>query len=442
MQTIETITPCGKIKGIDQKDYAEYRGIRYARAKRWEYPVKVTCWEGVYDATAYGACCFQRRAFENDAVTNAFYHKEFREGQVFTYSEDCLFLNIYAPKDARDCPVLFYIHGGSFTGGSADEGHISGKEYAKRGIVFVAINYRLGPYGFCSHPSLTVDGACGNFGLYDQVAAIDWVRDNIAFFGGDPRKITLVGQSAGAMSVDLLISSPLCRDKIAGAIMMSGASIQRAAAKPLAPEKTAAFWEAAAKHIEYDEVEELRLVDERTLYYGWFAACDTEKRSILRTLPVCDGKLITRETFNMKTIPDIPLMVGITLTDMAPAALEWGTRKYVKAAAKYGKCYVYSFNRKLPGDNKGAWHAGELFYAFNTFDINWCPFEPIDFEISKQFIAAIEAFTKTGNPNCDEIPEWKPCGKQPMTFCENTGIAKWQTKELIKNTLDKEVGAF
>ena len=173
MNTVKLKTECGDIVGLDNGSYVEFRGIKYADAGRWEYPVVTDRWDGVYDATAFGDCCYQHRGFEDDAKVNPFYHREFRRGMSFTYSEDCQYLNISAPKNAKKCPVLLYIHGGSFTGGSSNEGHISGKAYAENDIVFVSVNYRLGPYGFCSHPDVADEnGVCGNFGLFDQAAAL------------------------------------------------------------------------------------------------------------------------------------------------------------------------------------------------------------------------------------------------------------------------------
>ena len=199
MNYIEKDTPCGKIKGIENENCYEYRGIRYARAGRFEYPKQEKEWSGVYDATEFKACCFQHRAFVEDAVVNPFYHKEFRKGLSFTYSEDCLFLNIFAPKNADKTPVLIFIHGGSFTGGSTDEGYIKGERFAEKGIITVAMNYRLGPYGFCAHKDLKNDkGVMANFGLYDQTTAIQWVVHNISAFGGDPdNKISLLLSFAG-----------------------------------------------------------------------------------------------------------------------------------------------------------------------------------------------------------------------------------------------------
>ena len=443
MNNVKLKTACGEINGIAFDTYNEFRGIRYATAGRWEYPVICDKWEGVHDGTKYGACCFQRRAFEDDAECNPFYHREFRVGQSFTYSEDCQFLNIDTPKDADNCPVLIYIHGGSFTGGSADEGHIDGRVYAERGIVFVAINYRLGPYGFCSHPDLADEkGRVGNYGLYDQVAAVQWVKNNIADFGGNSDDITLMGQSAGAMSVDLLISSAPVKSIIKSAILLSGAAIQRSVSKPFPIEKTRAFWENVMDKMGAETLEELKAADEQTLYYAWLVAQKDFKIGIRYTLPVYDGDLITPENFNMKTIPDIPLLLGITLTDMAPIALEIFTKQYAKRAEKNrNNCFVYSFNRNLPGDTKGAWHAGDLLYIFDTLERNWRPFEHVDYEISKQMIESITAFVKTCDPNCDAVPKWEPGIKNPMCFCESTHTAPLLTKAFIKNTF-ADNGAF
>ena len=259
METIEITTKCGKLKGIKADGFNEFRSIKYATADRWEYPTEVTQWEGTYDATCFKDCSFQRRSFEEDAVCNAFYHKEFRKGLSFTYSEDCLHLNIWAPENAENCPVIIYIHGGSFTGGSTDEGHLNGAEFAKNGIILTSMNYRLGPYGFCSHPDLTNDeGICGNYGLYDQYTAIKWIKENIAAFGGNPDKITLCGQSAGAMSVDIQISNPMCKNWFSGAYMMSGAALQRELLKPLHPEKTRSFWETVIKNAGCSSIKELK----------------------------------------------------------------------------------------------------------------------------------------------------------------------------------------
>jgi para-nitrobenzyl esterase len=437
MDNIEIITKCGKIKGISSQDCNEFRGIKYANSKRFEYPVQVTSWDGIYDATYFKDCSYQRRAFEDDATVNAFYHKEFREGASFTYSEDCLYLNIWSPKNPNNCPVFIYIHGGSFTGGSSNENHINGTEFAKNGVIFVSINYRLGPFGFCSHPDLKdSEGVCGNYGLFDQYTAIKWIKDNIAEFGGNPNKITLAGQSAGAMSVDIQISNPMCKNWFSGAIMMSGCALQRAVMKPLKPEDTIPFWNVVVKNANVKNVNELKNVDEKTLFYAWLDACENVKHSMKYTFPVYDDKLLVEGNFSMNNIPDMPYILGVTIADMVPVALEGIVKKWADKTAKYkNPCYVYLFARDLPGDNKSAWHSSDLLYAFSTLKYNWRPFENIDYEISNQISKSFYAFAKTSNPNCNAIPKWESGGKRVMNFCENTKFAPFKTTKLIKNTI-------
>ncbi len=437
MNYVECSTNCGVLRGIETEKCLEYRGIRYATAERFAYPKQVTGWEGVYDATQFRECSYQHRAFDDDATVNAFYHNEFRKGLSFTYSEDCLYLNIYAPKKAENCPVLIYIHGGSFTGGSADEGHISGVRFAENGIIMVSLNYRLGPFGFCSHPDIKGEnGACGNQGLFDQVEAIKWVKHNIAAFGGDPDKITLMGQSAGAMSVDIHISNPLVKNQFKGAIMMSGGGLQRFLAKPMPLEKTVPFWDAIMANAKVSSMAELKQVEPRTLYYAWLDACKAMKLSMLYTLPVYDGVLLRKGEFNAKSIADIPYILGVTSTDMMPIILQHISKKWGKYAQRKNKnkCYIYNFTRDLPGDEKGAWHSSDLLYAFSTLDFNWRPFEEIDYTISNQLSEAICAFAKNGCPDCDVIPEWEPDFRKPMHFCENTGAAKWNTFKNLHST--------
>lgn len=214
--SFERTTPCGVISGTacQWPGITAYKGIRYATAGRWEFPIPVTHWDGVYDATQYGACCYQPRAFYDEAAApgKAFYYNEFRKGETYTYSEDCLFLNIWAPADAAPedrLSVIFYIHGGGFTGGCGHEKHFDGPVWPTKGCVAVTINYRLGPMGFVCLPELADEaGSTGNYALLDQLAALQWVRANISAFGGDANNITIMGQSAGAMSVQQLVLSP------------------------------------------------------------------------------------------------------------------------------------------------------------------------------------------------------------------------------------------
>lgn len=438
MNCVELKTDCGTVRGLENESCFEFRGIRYATAERFGLPTPVTHWDGVYDATAFRACAFQHRAFEDDATVNAFYHKEFRKGLSFTYGEDCLFLNIWTPKSAENCPVILYIHGGSFTGGSADEGQIDGTHFAEKGVILVACNYRLGAFGFCAHPDVTAEnGACGNQGLYDQTEAIRWVKKNIAAFGGDPDKITLMGQSAGAMSVDIHLNNPLCKGMFSGAMLLSGAGLQRFFAKPLAPQKTVGFWNRVMANAGVSSMQALREIDARTLYFAWKKACKEDKLSLLHTLPVYDGVLLKKGAFSKETIPDLPYILGTTSDDMMPYFLEKFAKNWGAQAKKSNreKCYIYNFSRRLPGDEKGAWHSADLLYAFSTLDFSWRTFTDTDRAISKQLSAALCAFSKSGDPNCAEIPQWQDDYKNPMHFCENTCMKPWNTRHHLQNTL-------
>ena len=177
--------PCGKIKGYElNENIMVYKGIRYANAKRYEYPVEVTKWDEIYDAKNYGACSYQPRAFYNEEenLKKIFYYNEFRKNRTYEYSEDCLFLNVWTPKECKkgdNLPVLIYIHGGGFTGGCGHEAHFDGPVWPSKGIIGVTINYRLGPLGFLSFEG---EAHSGNYGIYDQVCAINWVKHNIEAF--------------------------------------------------------------------------------------------------------------------------------------------------------------------------------------------------------------------------------------------------------------------
>lgn len=437
-------TKDAQVTGIEKENCLEFRGIRYARAKRFEYPT-VEPFDGEIDATKFGACCFQHRAFEDDAKVNPFYHKEFRKGLEFTYSEDCFFLNIWTPKKAENCPVVIFIHGGSFTGGSSDENYIKGDKFAKDGVVMVAMNYRLGPYGFCAHEKLKDEnGVCGNYGLADQAAAVEWVIENIASFGGNPKRIILMGQSAGAMSVDIHLTNPALKGKISGAVLLSGAGLQRCVLKPQTIEKNSLFWDKVMQSANVSSPEQLKDLDAKELFYAWKKVYNESKTAMIATLPVYDGKIIQKETFDLHHIPDIPYIIGTTCTDMMPIALEMIAKKWSKAAnSKNAKpCFIYNFNRELPGDNKGAWHSADLLYLFATLKTNWRPFEKIDYQISNELSGAMAAFAKNLNPNCELIPEWKADYKAPMSFCEKTKADKWKTASNIKYTFSKKGKTF
>lgn len=400
-------TPCGDVRGCAGRvlGTVAYKGIRYATAGRWEYPKPVTHWDGVYDATEYGAACYQPRTFftEQENQKKVFYYNEFRKGGNFTYSEDCLFLNIFTPENALPTdkmPVLVYIHGGGYTGGCSHERHFDGPVWPTRGIVGVTFNYRLGPWGFACLKQLKEEaGHTGNYGLFDQMTAIQWVKDNIASFGGDPENITIMGQSAGAASVQLLSCSPLTEGLFQKAIMSSGCGIGNMLSGT--EEKSCAFWQEVMERCGCKTLEQFRQLPPEELYAAWQSGKKELKGGMAAVFPVEDG------VFTIKGAKphNIPYMAGTTSEDMAPPIIQSMARRWIAGREK--PSYTWLFDRQLPGDDNGAWHSADLWYWFGTLENSWRPMEQKDYELSRQMLAYLDNFLRKGNPNKGgELPTW------------------------------------
>ena len=407
-------TPCGSVQGVpgEVPGTAAFKGIRYATAGRWEYPRQVTGWEGIYDATQYGHCAYQPRAFydEEQNKKKYFYYNEFRKGETYTYSEDCLFLNIFTPDTAKagqNLPVIVYIHGGGYTGGCGHEKHFDGPVWPARGVIAVTVNYRLGPMGFVYLPELVEEaGHAGNYALYDQMTAIRWVKDNIAAFGGDPENITIMGQSAGAMSVQLHCESPLTEGLFQKAVLSSGCGMGGMMAAT--PEKSGAFWKAVMERCDCNTLAEFRAVSPEKLFEVWQQAKKELKGGAASTSPVKDGIFIP-ETPARKSIP---YMAGSTSEDMAPPVLYHLTKSW--CAKQSSPAYCWYFDRQLPGDSCGAWHSSDLWYWYGTLPNCWRPMEKKDYDLSAQMVSYLCTFAATGTPSGVGYPTWQPLGKQVM----------------------------
>lgn len=419
----ERTTPCGVISGTacQWPGIAAYKGIRYATAGRWEFPVPVTHWDGVYDAAQYGACCYQPRAFYDEAAApgKAFYYNEFRKGETYTYSEDCLFLNIWAPADAAPedrLPVIFYIHGGGFTGGCGHEKHFDGPVWPTKGCVAVTINYRLGPMGFVCLPALADEaGSTGNYAFLDQLAALQWVRANIAAFGGDANNITIMGQSAGAMSVQQLVLSPITRGLFSKAVMSSGGGVsQMLTAKPA--EAHYPFWKQVMETAGCSTLAEFRALAPAQLFAAWDAVRTQPQFKGMGCEPVVDGR------FQVKTGPEtlaadeqhhIPYLIGFTSEDIVPPYLYQMAQDW---CARNTDSYGWFFDRQLPGDDRGAWHSSDLWYWFGTLAHCWRPFTEKDTALSAQMVDYLTNFAKTGDPNGADLPQWQTVTAQQTDF--------------------------
>ena len=400
-------TPCGAVRGCAGRvpGTAAYKGIRYATAGRWEYPKQVTAWDGVYDATAYGACSYQPRAFYNEEenLKKVFYYNEFRKGETYTYSEDCLFLNVFTPENAKagdKLPVLIYIHGGGFTGGCGHEKHFDGPVWPAKDVIGVTLNYRLGPMGFVCLQALAEEaGHTGNYGLYDQMTAIRWVRDNIAAFGGDPDNMTIMGQSAGAASVQLQCQSPLTEGLFHRAVMSSGCGLGSMMAGKL--EASCEFWAKVMELCGCADLAQFRALPVERLFEVWQIAKKQIKGGNAAAFPVTDGFF----TVAGSKAKNIPYMAGSTSHDIAPPVLQGMTRKWI--ASRETVSYTWYFDRMLPGDNNGAWHSADLWYWFGTLSNCWRPMEEKDYALSRQMVDYLCNFVRTGNPNKGGVlPTW------------------------------------
>jgi para-nitrobenzyl esterase len=395
-----------------------YKGIRYATAGRFEYPKEVTHWEGVYDATEYGACSYQPRAFynEEDMPKKIFYYNEFRKGETYEYSEDCLFLNVFAPEHADEkLPVIVYIHGGGFTGGCGHEKHFDEPAWAKKGAIGVTLNYRLGPLGFAVLPELREEaGRTGNYGLYDQLTAIKWVKNNIAAFGGDPDNITIMGQSAGAMSVQQHCLSPLSKGIFHKAVMSSGGGASKALATA-EPDKNFEFWHMIMEKCGATTLEEFRAVPVEKLFSVWQ---ENKKASMGGGCSPCiDGELVVNTSYNVLAAGEqhhIPYMIGTTSHDVMPPILYSMAKGWCKAQDT--PAYLWFFNRNLPGDNHGAWHSSDLWYWFGTLDNCWRPFEEKDRALAEEMTDRLVAFAKNADPNADGYTKWNSGGEKALVL--------------------------
>ena len=413
-------TPCGIIRGTASRHpgVVAYKGIPYAQAERWTYPTETRHWDGILDATEYGPACVQQRAYKAEVDSrNPFYYYEFRKGVTFTYEENCLCLNIFTPEQAKNAPVIVYIHGGAFLGGSSDELCFDEPDWPKHGVVAVTLNYRLGPFGYACFEELAErEGQTGNYGLYDQLTALKWIKTNISSYGGDPENVTLMGQSAGAVSVQHLISSPLARGLIHRAIMASGGGRGRMFGPTVAAEDRFFLGRDLLKALDCRRVDELRTIPPKLIIDAYDSLLQSDFHKYWGSCSIVVDHIAVMPSINEIESGeqlDIPYMIGSTSEDLDPSmildAQEWSVMQ--------GKpSFSYFFERKLPGDEKGAFHSADLWYWFGTLDRCWRPFIERDFELSSQMKQYLINFARTGNPNSEDLPLWES-GEMGRTLC-------------------------
>lgn len=324
------------------------------------------------------------------------YTTEWGYGDEAPYSEDCLYLNVWtkAPgKTGAKLPVALWIHGGGYREGWGSEPEFDGQEWADKDVVLVSFNYRLGVFGFLTHPELSAEsahGVSGNYGILDQIQALKWVQANILQFGGDPDNITIFGQSAGGGSVKTLCESPLARGRFKRAIIMSAGGItlpQSASAASPRGFRSMSLRESEAqtkKVMDWaglTDLKKMRSASTKMLYsLGNIYNAATGERTYLQGSPVVDG-YVSMKSFDSAaldgSLADVPYMIGYTLNDMGN--MSPGIADFCLNREKAGnKAWAYEFARPLPTDGradvlKGAFHSSDLWYVFKSLKHCWRP---------------------------------------------------------------------
>ncbi len=426
-------TRCGKIKGVDMGDYMLYRGIPYAKPPvgelRWREPQPFS-WEGIWQADDFRSRCMQ------EDTPDPLYTKEFFSDEAYRrrMDEDCLYLHIWTPKgmEGGSCPVAFWIHGGAFLSGYASEMEFDGAEYCRRGVILVSVEYRCNLFGFLAHPWLSGENpqhSSGNYGMLDQIAALRWVYDNIAAFGGDPHNITVFGQSAGAMSVQTLVSSSLTEGLIAGAILQSGGSYGGGIHRDLPLKEAESYGLVLSDILKAGSLEEMRQKPAEEIMKAMrplFGAVMPKAKGLFLT-PVIDGYVLKDGYYaliDQGKIRDIPYLIGCTKHDILVEKDQYdkpeeqplynGSMAFCHKLEALGRkpAYMYYFTRELPGDQNGAFHSSELWYMFGTLKRCWRPWEQADYTLSGRMLDYWTNFMKYGDPNGEGLTHWKECTKR------------------------------
>ena len=410
----------GKIQGVESTvdGVYIYKGIPFAAPPvgdlRWKEPQPVIPWEGVKVADTFGPGSVQVNHDSSNPWTSEFYWEDPE------FSEDCLYLNVWTPapgKPGKKLPVAMWIHGGAYMNGYGYEVTMDGDAWARRGVILVTINYRLGTFGFLSHPDLTAEqGQSGNYGTMDQVAALQWVHDNIAQFGGDPGNITVFGQSAGAMSVKTLLISPMAKDLMAKAIIQSGGGIGLRGLSP-ANDVPQSFYDEQGKALTdaggLTSLEAMRAASAQTIF-------DLSQKQFVMLSPHNDGKVLVEDFDHALydgSIAQVPVMIGYNKDDMGILAGTSVDRFCAVRDSLSCPVYEYEFLRELPTDEahpasaSGAFHSAELWYMFGTLKNSWRPFTEADYRLSEEMVDAWTAFCRTGNPGWDAYKHDKPYKK-------------------------------
>lgn len=423
MSSVTVHSRCGPVEGRCEDGVCRFLGIPYAHAERFSYPIEVTHWDGTLEALDYGPAPVQVRAYlDGQTFTEpAFSHREFMEGVQSQYSEHCQFLNIWAPEHARNCPVLIVVHGGGLYAGQSNEKVFDGTAFARRGVILVTFNYRVNIFGFCALPGLEAsDGRCGNYGYYDQVAAFHWVAHNIQSFGGNPQKISIIGQSAGASAVETMIKSPLNEGVFCGAILQSSAGFSTMIRAKENRKQCFEVWQEVFDHSGCRSLEDFRALPEKELFRLWYT---TANGNYLKYATIVYDENFCSPRKNQPC--NLPILCSLTSEDVMPLLFYFLCKRLARSQLGYANTYLYYFCRQLPGDHAGAWHSADLQYVYGTLGRSWRPFTDEDYELSSRMTRYFCNFAATGDPNGPGLPEWEPYNSGRHRFlCLDAGTCR------------------
>lgn len=413
------VTDAGPARGATRDGVDQWTGIPFATspigALRWRAPQPALRWTGTRDATAYGHDCMQL-PFPSDAAPLG-----------TPPAEDCLYLNIWRPAGggAGKLPVLVWIYGGGFVNGGSSPPTYAGANMAMQGVMFVSFNYRLGRFGTFAHPQLTREnadgGRLGNYGYMDQIAALKWVQRNIAAFGGDPGNVTIIGESAGGMSVHALVTSPLAKGLFHKAVVMSGGNGAEPGADTLAGVEQIGVDFARSKGIAPDDpaaLAKLRALSAEDATGGLNLSAMFTPAGGSRTFasPFVDGNVAVDaiRAYQSGNFVRVPMMIGATSADIGGKTgwMVGGARSVAAMIADKGlPVYEYRFSYVAEAlraqQTDGAGHASDIPFFFHTEAIKYGDrTTPNDVAMGKAISAYVARFAKTGDPNGGGLPKW------------------------------------
>lgn len=460
----------GQVQGLfnEDKTVEIYGGIPYAEAPvgefRWKEPVDKKNWDGVLDCTNFGPRAMQN---DNSAVVNSLvdlyaeksWHPDFKEGHIAPMSEDCLNLTMWKPAgDVSNLPILMYIHGGSLTSGAASFEDYNGEEVAKKGVIMINIQYRLGIFGYFAHPDLAKEspnGTTGNYGLLDQIKALEWVNNNASYFGGDKNNITIAGESAGSSSVSAICSSPLASGKFKRAIGESSSVVVKRAPHTFRKyEDAIKMGQDIMSEMKCSSIEEMRKLDASKLLsskytnssmtvdgyaltktpYEAYMAHENNEDELLNGFNVleADAFVIPQYLLNPTNKNNINERLVETFGDVFALQIEeaykdkiekdafsafneifsvywfmYPHHSWTNMALKNGvKVYRYQFTKE--NGYYGTYHSGEMIYCYGN--VKKSPYDyrynDSDVKLSETMLTYWTNFAKTGNPNSEGVENW------------------------------------